>query len=238
MNALEFDDVHAVYGPYKALNGLNAVIAEGESVALLGRNGVGKSTFARVASGLVPITEGRLEVLGRSVHRTAPHVLAKMGVVHLPEGVGLFTGLSVDENLRLRVGGRTGAERRRRHAVAVGLLPPQLGARRRVKAGLLSGGQQRLVAVTAALAAQPRLLICDEPALGLAPAAAADVYAALALHRETGGTLVVIETRIDRVATLCGRSLILDTGKVVYDGATSGAAAAMGALLRGAAMPT
>lgn len=238
MNALEFDDVHASYGPYKALNGLTARIAEGESVALLGRNGVGKSTFARVASGLVPITQGRLVVLDRTVHRTAPYVLARMGVVHLPEGVGLFTGLSVDENLRLRVGGRTGAERRRRHAVAISQLPPQLSSRRRVKAGLLSGGQQRLVAVTAALAAKPRVLICDEPALGLAPAAAADVYAALARQRATGGTLVVIETQVERVAGLCERSLVLDTGKVVYDGVTSGATAALGALLRGTPAPT
>jgi branched-chain amino acid transport system ATP-binding protein len=237
VNALEFDDVHASYGPYKALNGLSAVIEEGESVALLGRNGVGKSTFARVASGLVPITQGRLVVLGRPVRRTAPHVLARLGVVHLPEGVGLFTGLTVDENLRLRVGGRSGAERRKRHAIAVRQLPAQLSTRRRVKAGLLSGGQQRLVAVTAALAARPRVLICDEPALGLAPAAAADVYGAMAGYRGTGGTLVVIETRIDRVAGLCERSLILDTGKVVYDGATSGAADALGVLLRGSAAP-
>jgi branched-chain amino acid transport system ATP-binding protein len=235
MIALEFDDVHAAYGPYKALNGLSAVIAEGESVALLGRNGVGKSTFARVASGLVPITQGRLVVLGRPVRRTAPHVLARMGVVHLPEGVGLFTGLTIDENLRLRVGGRSGAERRKRHAVALSQLPAPLRARRRVKAGLLSGGQQRLVAVTAALAASPRVLICDEPALGLAPAAAADVYAELAKHRETGGTLVVIETRLDRVEGLCERSLVLDTGKVAFDGPTSGAADALGALLRGSA---
>jgi len=233
VSALVFDDVHAAYGPYKALNGLSAVIEEGESVALLGRNGAGKSTVARVASGLVPVTSGRLEVLGRSVHRTAPHVLARLGVVHLPEGVGLFTGLTIDENLALRVGGRSGAVRRARRARALETLPDALRTRRRAKAGHLSGGQQRLVAVTAALASEPRVLLADEPALGLAPAAAADVYAALARQREVGGTLVVIETRLDRVTALCPRAIVLDRGVVAFDGPTTRAGAVLESLLRG-----
>ncbi len=221
MSALELDEVHAGYGPYKALNGLTLTIGDGESVALLGRNGAGTSTVARVASGIVPIQSGRLEVLGRVLHKTAAHELARAGVVHLPEGVGLFAGLSVEENLVLRIGGRSRAERRSRLEHAYGLLPESLRDRRRAKAAHLSGGQQRLVAVSAALAAEPKLLLADEPALGLSPGAAAAVYEALGRLRETTAALVVIETRLDRVQPLCGRAIVLDRGTVACDVATS-----------------
>jgi branched-chain amino acid transport system ATP-binding protein len=237
VSALVFEDVHAQYGPYKALNGLTLRVDDAESVAILGRNGAGKSTLARVASGLVPVGSGRLEVLGRSVARTAPHTLARMGVVHLPEGVGLFSGLTIEENLRLRVGGSTRSARRRRLAMALGGLNDELRARRRAKAGQLSGGQQRLVAVTAALAAEPALLLCDEPALGLSPAAGDAVYAALARARDLGCALVVIETRLDRIEQLCPRAVVLDKGVVVYDGASSDATAIVGAVTSSGGAP-
>lgn len=233
MSALVFDDVHAGYGPYKALNGLTLTIAEGETVAVLGRNGVGKSTLARVASGIVPVTGGHLEVLGRAVRRTAPHVLARMGVVHLPEGVGLFSGLTVEENLILRVGGTTRSQRRERLARALDALGALRG-RRRSKAGQLSGGQQRLVAVTAALAAEPRLLLADEPALGLAPRAADEVYAQLEQIRSSTSALVIIETRLARVEHLCARTVVLDKGVVAYDAKTSDAHEILQAMLGGA----
>lgn len=217
MTALRFDGVHAAYGPYKALNGLSMEIDDAASVALLGRNGAGKSTVARVASGIVPFESGTVEVLGTVLHKTSAHSLARAGLVHLPEGVGLFTGLTIEENLVLRVGGRTRADRRARLARAVELLPPNLRDRRRTRAAHLSGGQQRLVAVSAAIAARPRLLVVDEPAFGLAPAAAADVYRALREMRTDEVALVVIETRIDRVRELCDRAVVLDRGRVGCD---------------------
>ena len=232
MTALECDDVRAGYGDYKALNGVTLSIEPGERVAVLGRNGAGKSTLARVASGLVPVASGTLRVLGRTVRRTAPHTLARMGVVHLPEGVGLFAGLSIEENLVLRVGGATRAERAARLATALGALGA-LGERRRTKAGLLSGGQQRLVAVHAALAAKPKVLLADEPALGLSPAAADEVYAALGEAAATDVALVVIETRLDRVEALCDRAVVLDKGVVVHDAATGDARGILDAMLRG-----
>jgi len=237
VSSLSFDDVHASYGPYKALNGLTLNVGDGESVAVLGRNGVGKSTLVRVASGIVPITSGRLVVLGRRVVRTAAHVLAREGVVHLPEGVGLFSGLSIEENLVLRVGGATRAQRRERLARALDALGPDLANRKRTKAGQLSGGQQRLVGVAAAIAAQPRLLLADEPALGLAPVAAAAVYRALAAARTPTTAMVIVETRLDRVAPLCARAVVLDAGVVAYDSTTSDAEGILAALLgvRGAA---
>jgi branched-chain amino acid transport system ATP-binding protein len=231
MTALVFEDLHAAYGPYKALNGLTLTIGDGETVALLGRNGVGKSTTVRVASGIVPITSGTLWVLGRRVRRTAPHVLAREGVVHLPEGVGLFTGLSIEENLVLRVGGASRAQRRARLDRALDALEVGLRARRRTKAGQLSGGQQRLVAVAAAIAAEPKLLLADEPALGLAPAAADAVYAALREARSTSTAMVIVETRLDRVSHLCTRAVVLDGGVVAHDASTSDTEGILASLL-------
>lgn len=232
MSALVFDDAFAGYGPYKALNGVTLEVGDHDAVAVLGRNGAGKSTLARVASGLVRCTAGHVEVLGRDARRASPHVLARGGVLHLPEGVGLFAGLSVEENLVLRVGGKSASERASRLERAFEALG-SLRDRRGVKAGQLSGGQQRLVAVTGALAAEPKLLIADEPALGLSPTAADDVYGALDQFRRSGAALVIIETRLDRVAPLCPRAVVLDKGQVVFDDAMAGARAALEALLEG-----
>lgn len=230
MTAMECVDVYASYGPYRALNGLSLSVGEGETVAVLGRNGAGKSTLARVASALVPVQSGRCTVLGHDVARASAHELARDGVVHLPEGTGLFTGLSVEENLALRVGG-SGRQRRQRLAKALALLPPALRERRRTRASALSGGQQRLVAMSAAIAAEPRLLLADEPALGLAPAAADDVYAALRAALGGATTLVVIETRLDRVRSLCRRAIVLHKGAVVADTTTEDEAGLRAALL-------
>ena len=219
-------DVRAGYGPYKALNGLTFAVAAGEAVAVLGRNGAGKSTLARVVSGLVPLTSGTVELFGSSIRRTSPSKLARRGVVHLPEGVGLFSDLTIEENLILRVGGRTAAERRERLQRALDGLGP-LRDRRREKAGQLSGGQQRLVAVHGALAAAPRLLLADEPALGLSPRAADDIYESLERLRGTDTAVVIIETRLGRVEQLCTRALVMNTGIALYDGAIGGAGAVL-----------
>ena len=233
MSALVLSDVWASYGPYKALSGLNFAVGAGEAVTVLGRNGVGKSTLVRVASGLVPIVSGRLEVLGSVIKKPSAHAIARRGVVHLPEGVGLFAGLTIEENLVLRVGGSTRAQRRQRLEHALESLGP-LRERRKSRAGQLSGGQQRLVAVSAALAAEPKLLLADEPALGLSPAAADDVYDALSAVQLTNAALVIIETRLGRVNSLCPRAVVLHNGTSIYDGDTSGA----GSVLQGLIQPS
>jgi len=217
VNVLELRDVRAGYGPYKALNGLTFSLEEGETIAVLGRNGVGKSTLARVCSALVPVTAGEVRVFGTSLRKSPPSRLARAGVVHLPEGVGLFRDLSIEENLRLRVGGHNAAERRERLARALAGIGP-LADRRRAKAGELSGGQQRLVAVNGAIAAEPRLFLADEPALGLSPAAADDVYEALSELRGSHCASIIIETRLGRVESLCERALVMNGGTAAFDG--------------------
>ena len=236
MTALLFEDVRANYGPYKALNGLSLSVQPGEAVAVLGRNGAGKSTLFRVASGLVPVSSGHALILGQPIGKRAPHLVAKQGVVHLPEGVGLFSGLTIEENLTLRIGGNSRLERRERMESAVSQLG-SLRDRLRSKAGELSGGQQRLVAVAAALAAKPRLLLADEPALGLSPAAADDVYGALAQIRSTSAALIIIETRLGRVSSLCPRALVMNTGVAVFDGGIDDARAVMAQLLQPSMSP-
>jgi branched-chain amino acid transport system ATP-binding protein len=228
---LSFNDVRAGYGPYKALNGLTVSVDAGEALAVLGRNGVGKSTLARVASGLVPVTSGSVDVFGQSIRKVSPSRLARRGVVHLPEGVGLFSGLTIEENLILRVGGRGAAARKARLAAAYEALGP-LRDRRKSRAGQLSGGQQRLVAVTGAIAAQPKLLLLDEPALGLSPAAADLVYGALSALQSAETTVVIIETRLGHVDKICHRALIMDAGVAVYDGNIDDARQQMADLLQ------
>ena len=234
MNVLEFDDVRAVYGPYKALNGLSFSVQSGEAVAVLGRNGAGKSTVARVASGLVRAAGGDVRVFGHSIRRTSPSRLARQGVVHLPEGVGLFSGLTIEENLVLRIGGATRAERAERLARAYDGLGT-LRDRRRSKAGQLSGGQQRLVAVTGAIVAEPRILLADEPTLGLSPAAADDVYEALTRLSASATALLLIETRLGRVEALCSRALVLTTGVAHFDGPIGEVRGVLESLLDGTA---
>ncbi len=230
VKALELRDVRASYGPYRALNGLTLSVDPGEFVALLGRNGAGKSTLARVVSGLVPIDSGEVEVLGSPIRRVSTSRLARRGIVHLPEGVGLFSGLTVEENLILRVGGKDREQRRSRLERAFTLLGP-LSERRHAKAGQLSGGQQRLVAVSGAIAAEPALLVADEPALGLSPAAADDVYDAMEALRSTSTAVIIIETRLGRVEQLCDRGVIMNNGVSVFDGPIVGAHEALTKLL-------
>ena len=131
----------------------------------------------------------------------------------------------------LRVGGSTATQRRARLAAALEALPPALRDRRRARAGQLSGGQQRLVAVAGAIAASPRLLLADEPALGLSPVAASEVYAALVAARSVATAMVIVETRLDRVEGLCERAVVLDGGRVAYDGPIGNADAIAAALL-------
>lgn len=230
LSALDLRDVHAVYGSYKALNGLTLKVEPGESIAMLGRNGAGKSTFARVVSGLVAVSGGELRVFDQRIRRTSAHRLARMGVVHLPEGVGLFAGLSIEQNLQLRVGGHSRGERRARLEEALHAIGP-LRERRRSRAGQLSGGQQRLVAISGAIAARPRLLVADEPALGLSPAASDDVYEALERLRTTNVTTIIIETRLGRVEALCPRAVVMDTGAAAFDGPIEEARKVLAALV-------
>jgi branched-chain amino acid transport system ATP-binding protein len=230
---LEFSAVSASYSSYRALFDVSFTVPERSIVALLGSNGAGKSTVARVATGLVPVTSGAIRLDGRDITGLAAHKIAHDGVSHVPEGRGVFSSLTVDENLvlafRQKVGRRGVAEACDRAYTAF----PALVACRRQMGGTLSGGQQRMLSLARVLAVPPRLLIVDELSLGLAPVVIDAVYDGLLAVRDRGCALLVVEQQVDRALAIADGAVLLAHGSVAWSGAAAGAAAAMEGLLSG-----
>ena len=229
---LELRHVNAAYGPFRALFDVSLSVGEGETVALLGRNGAGKTTVARVASGLVEPTEGEVMVDGSDFTGTRAHRYAKAGVVHVPEGRAVFPDFSVEENLTLafsRTHDRSGV-RDPPSAAAFDLFPP-IAQRRRQIAGTLSGGEQRMLAMARVLVETPRLLIADELSLGLAPIITDEVYAVLTRIRDAGTALLIVEQHVGHALALCDRAILLDHGTVTWQGPSAEAAEAVGTAL-------
>ena len=221
---LRLEAVEAAYGAFRALFGVGLEVAPGEAVALVGPNGVGKTTIARVASGLVRPTAGRVLVDGVDLTGKATHRFARAGVAHAPEGRSVFATLTVEENLVLSI-----RRSRGRKGVPAGLeeayeLFPRLGERRGQQAGSLSGGEQRMLSMARVLVDAPRLLIADELSLGLAPLVVSEVYASLARLRSSGVALLVIEQHVGHALALCDRVVILDHGAITWSGPPSEAA--------------
>ena len=228
---LELRRVNAAYGPFRALFDVSLSVGEGETVALLGRNGAGKTTVARVASGLVAPTEGEVMVDGNDFTGVRAHRYAKAGVVHVPEGRAVFPDFSVEENLTLafsRTRDRSGV--REALGRAFELFPP-IAQRRRQIAGTLSGGEQRMLAMARVLVETPRLLIADELSLGLAPIVTDEVYAVLTRIRAAGTALLIVEQHIGHALALCDRAILLDHGAITWQGPSPEAARAVGASL-------
>lgn len=222
---LELVDVHAAYGPFRALFGVDITVGPGEAVAVVGANGVGKTTVARVASGLVTATSGSVVVDGRDMTRARTFEFARAGVAHAPEGRSTFATLTVEENLELsirRIRGNGGVRAGLAEAFA---LFPALAERRHQLAGTLSGGQQRMLAMARVLVDAPKLLVADELSLGLAPLIVEQVYEMLARVRESGTSLLVIEQHVSHALALCDRVVLLDHGTVAWSGPASEAGA-------------
>jgi branched-chain amino acid transport system ATP-binding protein len=213
---LELDDVHARYGPVEALHGVSLSVGEGEVVAVLGGNGAGKTTTLRAVSGLVS-TSGDVRFAGERITRAAPERVARAGVAHVPEGRGIFQELSVYENLRL------GAYLRRKgfaesYERACGLFP-FLEARRQQQAGTLSGGEQQMLAIARALMSRPRLLLLDEPSLGLAPIVVREIFGILGdLNEQEGLAVLVVEQNARLALRSSSRAYVLEVGRVALEG--------------------
>jgi branched-chain amino acid transport system ATP-binding protein len=228
---LTFDRVSAAYGPYRALFNVSFTVAPGSIVALLGSNGAGKSTIARVASGLVPSSEGHVLVAGQELTHRPAYRFARAGVAHVPEGRGVFSNLTVEENLRLAFRRRLGRAQVSDALSRAYEAFPILGSRRKQQAGTLSGGQQRLLSLAKVLIAPCKLLIADELSLGLAPLVVDDVYRWLSEIHQAGTSLLIVEQQIDRALTLADHAIVIERGEVAYDGAPEGAAGAVEAVL-------
>ena len=218
---LELREVSAGYGPFRAIFDVSFSVPEKGVVALLGANGAGKSTIARVVTGLVPVETGSLLFDGQDIGRLKAWKITRLGIVHAPEGRSVFGSLTVEENLTLGL-----ARERSRREVANGLdraysMFPRLGERRAQHAGTLSGGEQRMLSLARVLADPPRLLVVDELSLGLAPKIIDELYATLRNVNEAGTALLIVEQYVARAVSLAQSVVVLQHGEVVYDGSVA-----------------
>jgi branched-chain amino acid transport system ATP-binding protein len=215
LSLLELRDVGARYGEIRALHGVSLSVAEGDFVALLGANGAGKTTTLRAISGTVKTT-GDVLLDGSKVFRRTPESMARSGVAHVPEGRGTFATLSVLDNLRL--GAWVHGNPSPRDLAHVFEFFPRLYERRGQQAGLLSGGEQQMLALGRAMMAKPRVLLLDEPSLGLAPLVAREIFRVLGQMHESGTTIVVVEQNAMLALAYAQHAYVLETGRVVLGG--------------------
>jgi branched-chain amino acid transport system ATP-binding protein len=215
---LEIRDVEAGYGPIRALDGVSLDVAPGELVAIIGANGAGKTTLLMAISGVVRPRRGSVTFEGRAIAGLPPHEIMRLGIGHAPEGRRIFPRLTVRENLQL--GGftqRDGATLRRDIDEACGLFPV-LGDRLGQLGGTLSGGEQQMLAIARALVGRPRLLLLDEPSLGLAPLIVAKVFEVIASLTARGIAVVLVEQNARAALRLASRGWVLETGRVTMTG--------------------
>jgi branched-chain amino acid transport system ATP-binding protein len=213
---LELLDLTVAYGPVVALDGVSLAVADGSMTAVLGANGAGKTTLLRTISGLVQPRRGSIRLDGRELTRLAPEEIARLGIAHVPQGQGILDELSVEENLRL--GGLLLRDRDgQRLALAEAYrLFPALADRRRLAASTLSGGERQMLAVARGLVARPRILLLDEPSLGLARRALSQIMARLrALVHERKLTVLLIEQNARSALSVADDAIVLSLGKVV-----------------------
>ena len=216
---LELAGLRASYGPIEALRGVDLEVRAGELVCLLGANGAGKSSTLRTISGLVRPTAGRIVFDGRPIAGLPPAAILAAGIAHCPEGRRVFPYMSVEENLAM------GAYvRRDQRGVAEDLERvcthfPILGERRRQAAGTLSGGEQQMLAIGRALMARPRLILFDEPSLGLAPTVVETTFAIIADIRRQGTTVLMVEQNAYLALAMADRAYVMETGRIVLGGA-------------------
>ncbi len=218
MVMLRIEGLEAGYGEVRVLHGISLEVREGECVALVGANGAGKSTLLRAVSGMVRVLAGSVWFEGRDLTRMPPFHLASLGIAHVPEGRRLFPEMTVEENLMLGAWVEAARRARAESLERVYALFPRLKERRRQLAGTLSGGEQQMLAIGRGLMLRPRLLMLDEPSLGLSPRLVEDVFSGLQQISVQGVSLLLAEQNIVQALSLANRAYVLETGRVVMEG--------------------
>ena len=213
MALLEVDDIHTYYGAIEALRGVSLTVEEGEAVTIIGSNGAGKSTTLRSISGLTPAATGTITFRGQDITRVPAHEIVEHGIALAPEGRHCFARMSVRENLDM------GAYRRRDAGIGGDLehvfdLFPRLKERERQKAGTMSGGEQQMLAIGRALMARPRLLMLDEPSMGIAPILVQRIYETIAEINRQGVAILLVEQNANYALDVSKRGYVLETGEV------------------------
>jgi branched-chain amino acid transport system ATP-binding protein len=219
MALLELHDVEARYGPITALHGVSLTVDEGQAVSLLGANGAGKTTTLRAISGTVR-KGGEITFAGKRIGRRSPETIARLGIAHVPEGRGIYGELTVWENVIL--GGSTRRDRPAIKQDAEQALAhfPRIASRRKQQAGTLSGGEQQMLALARALVSRPRLLLLDEPSLGLAPTAVQEFFRVVRELNQEGLTVLVVEQNARIALASTQHAYVLEVGRVVLSGSS------------------
>jgi branched-chain amino acid transport system ATP-binding protein len=217
---LEVEGLTVSYGPIEAVREISFRVEGGAVVSLIGPNGAGKSTTLNAVSGVVPVAKGRILFQGQDITRLSPHQRVSLGIVQIPEGRLVLAGMTVYENLEM------GAYRRPASEVKVGIAAvekrfPILAERRNALAGTLSGGEQQMLAIARGLMAKPKLLLLDEPSLGLAPLLVQAIFEILAELRNSGQTILLVEQNARQALSFSSRAYVMENGKIVLEGSAA-----------------
>lgn len=216
---LSVQNLSASYGPIRALRGVTLEVKEGETLAVVGANGAGKTSLMRTISGILPISSGTATFLGHDISKTPTHQLAQLGMLHVPEGRGTLQTLMVKDNLRLAWEIRPCAESFEQALEKVYRRFPRLKERADQWAGNLSGGEQQMLSVARAIINRPQLLLIDEPSMGLSPLITKEVFHALAELRDAGVAILLVEQNVKRALELSHRGMVLTHGEFTLQGA-------------------
>jgi branched-chain amino acid transport system ATP-binding protein len=215
MAFLEVTDIHTYYGNIQALKGISITVEEGECVTLIGSNGAGKSTTLRSISALTPVREGSIKLAGEEISLLPPQEIVRLGICQSPEGRKCFQRMSVRENLELGAFLRRDTDGISSDLDRVYELFPRLKERETQKAGTMSGGEQQMLAIGRAMMGQPKLLLLDEPSMGIAPILVERIYETIAEINEQGTTILLVEQNANFALDVSKRAYVLETGKVV-----------------------
>jgi len=221
MALLDVSDIRARYGAIEALRGVSLAVEEGEVVTLIGSNGAGKSTTLRSISGLTPASSGRVTFDGEEITRVPAHEIVVRGIALAPEGRHCFPRMTVRENLELGAHRRQKGPKVTEDLERVYALFPRLQERGRQKAGTMSGGEQQMLAIGRALMARPKLLMLDEPSMGIAPILVARIYQTIGEINRSGVTILLVEQNANYALDISSRGYVLETGRVVLRGESS-----------------
>src|SRR3989338_5706894 len=216
---LKIDNITASYGGIRALKGVSLSLQEGEIVTLIGCNGAGKSTTLRTISGLLTPHEGHIYFQGKKIDKLKPHLIVKAGISQVPEGRGIFLNLSVEDNLALGAYLRKDSkEELKKDYERVFRLFPILEKRKKQLAGTLSGGEQQMLTMSRALMAKPKLLLLDEPSLGLAPQIIKQIFNVIEEVNQNGMTVLLVEQNANMALHIAHKAYVLETGRIVLEG--------------------